>query len=238
MGLDVYVGSLSRYYTGKWETIIQQYGRESGVNVQVVRTAEPERGFLGRLIDRIRPKPDVGRDVARWQAELSRRAGVAVTWDDDPRREYFTDKPAWDCYGALLLWAAYEERGATKYPETAEKWDENPIFASLAGKADSKYCQLLANTEIWVPAEIHLPIAASTLAGDTAVVGSVGDLADQLRALNEASWKADEATISQWRQEGADYGAPLEQSARFGFAVFSQLAALAVQHRLPMKLDY
>jgi hypothetical protein len=31
---------------------------------------------------------------------------------------------------------------------------------------------------------------------------------------------------------------PLEESARFGLVVFSELAALAVQHRLPMKLDY
>ncbi|MFL6237850.1 MAG: hypothetical protein ACJ76N_32330 [Thermoanaerobaculia bacterium] len=208
------------------------------MNVQVVRMAEPERGFLGRLIDRFRPRQDVGRDVARWQAELSRRAGVPVSWDDDPNREYFTDKPAWDCYGALLLWAAYEERGATKYPETAEKWEENPIFGSLAGKADSKYCQLLGNTEIWVPAKIHLPMTVPALAGDSAVVGSVNLLADQLRALNEATWKAGEETLSQWRQEGAEHGAPLETSARFGFAVFSELAALAVQHRLPMKLDY
>ena len=28
MGLDVYVGSLIRYYTGNWETIVQQLGRD------------------------------------------------------------------------------------------------------------------------------------------------------------------------------------------------------------------
>ena len=31
MGLDVYVGPLIRYYTGDWETIVQQIGRETGM---------------------------------------------------------------------------------------------------------------------------------------------------------------------------------------------------------------
>jgi hypothetical protein len=37
MGLDVYVGPLSRYYGSQWETIIQQYGQERGMGVQVIR---------------------------------------------------------------------------------------------------------------------------------------------------------------------------------------------------------
>ncbi len=32
MGLDVYVGPLSRYYTGQWETVVQQWGRQIGPN--------------------------------------------------------------------------------------------------------------------------------------------------------------------------------------------------------------
>ena len=44
--------------------------------------------------------------------------------------------------------------------------------------------------------------------------------------------------IAEWRVHGAEYGAPLEKSAQLGFAVLYELCRLAVQHRLPMKLDY
>jgi len=33
-------------------------------------------------------------------------------------------------------------------------------------------------------------------------------------------------------------GAPLEEGARFAFAVFSTLAVEAAQHRLPLRLDW
>jgi len=43
MGLDVYVGPLSRYYAGDWETIVQQAGRQQGVEVQVLRAPVPRQ---------------------------------------------------------------------------------------------------------------------------------------------------------------------------------------------------
>jgi len=41
MGLDVYVGSFTRYYAGDWETVVQRYGRETGLKVDVVRPLDP-----------------------------------------------------------------------------------------------------------------------------------------------------------------------------------------------------
>jgi hypothetical protein len=70
------------------------------------------------------------------------------------------------------------------------------------------------------------------------MIGSTMGLREELCRLNESTWGASDETITEWRQEGAELGAPFEKSARFGFAVFYELAQLAVQHRLPMKLDY
>src|SRR6266436_6378887 len=42
MGLDIYVGSLTRYYAGDWETVVQRHARETGVSVRVVRSNESE----------------------------------------------------------------------------------------------------------------------------------------------------------------------------------------------------
>lgn len=32
-----------------------------------------------------------------------------LDWDERADASYFTDKPDWDCFGALVLLAAYEE---------------------------------------------------------------------------------------------------------------------------------
>jgi len=38
MGLDVYVGSLTRYYTANWETVVQRTAGEQGIKCQTIRT--------------------------------------------------------------------------------------------------------------------------------------------------------------------------------------------------------
>ena len=37
MGMDVYVGPLTRYLLGEWLTVVQQAGMANGVQVQVLR---------------------------------------------------------------------------------------------------------------------------------------------------------------------------------------------------------
>lgn len=41
MGMDVYVGSLTRYTSGEWLTVVQQTLQTSGHDVRVIR-AEPD----------------------------------------------------------------------------------------------------------------------------------------------------------------------------------------------------
>ena len=56
MGLDVYVGSLTRYYAHDWETAVQRLGCEQGIPVVIVRA---------RL-----QSPDAITDPARSRARL------------------------------------------------------------------------------------------------------------------------------------------------------------------------
>jgi hypothetical protein len=238
MGLDLYVGPLSRYYAGQWETIIQQYARQSGKEVRVVRPSPMQRSIFGGLLDRLRRSAGIDHRVAQWQKEVTRVAGVPIEWDDRADRDYFTDKPAWDCYGALVLKAAYEDHAATRYPGTADNWSEDPILRSSLSDRDSKYTHLLNDTEVWLPAKFDRPFRSKTIAGTDAMIGSTIGLLGELRRLNESTWAASDEAISEWRRNGAEFGAPFEDSARFGFAIFYELTQLAVQHRLPMKLDY
>jgi hypothetical protein len=60
----------------------------------------------------------------------------------------------------------------------------------------------------------------------------------QLDELNAATWKADPAAVAGWCREPPADEAPLELCARYAFAVLLDLAQRAVEHKLPMKLDY
>jgi hypothetical protein len=244
MGLDVYVGPLSRYYSGNWETIVQQMGRQSGMSITVIRPKPAGSGRLRRFLRFISGgarTPDPASLVAAWAGSLSSYAPGATTffWPDSPTGEYFTDKPAWDCYGALVLWAAYDElQPAHRLASAKDGWDRDPAYLAVVANIDSRYRHLIANTEIWLPVDFDAPFEAPMPTGNRAVVGSCQRLLSELEALNARTWRASLAEINAWREAGAEHGAPLETSAKFGFAVFCTLASKAVEARLPMKLDY
>ena len=39
MGLDIYSGTLTRYYARNWKTSVQQWGEANGIQVNMVRPA-------------------------------------------------------------------------------------------------------------------------------------------------------------------------------------------------------
>ena len=75
MGLDVYVGSLTRYYAGDWETIVQQTAREQGFSAEIVRASEPPEDAI--------TDPDTIRElVEAWQRLLE------LDWNESPEAPY------------------------------------------------------------------------------------------------------------------------------------------------------
>jgi len=176
----------------------------------------------------------------RWRTTLGKISGVGESfeWNESPEYEYFTDKPAWDCYGALLLWACYQQLPKAKRASGIGEWSSDPAYQTIRSIPKHPYVHLLEDTEFWFPVDFPRPFSATNIHGQTVAIGSSVRLIQELESLNVATWGATDEVIDDWRAEGADYGAPLEKSARFGFAIFYELAKLSVQHRLPMKLDY
>ena len=243
MGLDVFVGPLSRYYTGDWETVVQQMGRQTGMPITVIRPKAATPSFLSRLVaalTRRNPTPDSAQRVTAWAASLTQYSPEATTfaWSDSPSAPYFTDKPAWDCYGALMLWAAYDELKPSDRLASAKHWDRDASYLAVIQKSDSKYRHLVANTELWLPVAFEAPFSAPSPGGNEVVIGSSIRLLAELECLNANTWRASGTDLESWRHSGAAYDAPLEVSARFGFAVFHGLAKQSVSANLPMKLDY
>lgn len=236
MGLDVYVGSLTRYYARDWETVVQRHARETGMELHVLRPNDPE--------DIVTDQNTIRAAVETWRGDLTTALGDNIQspldWDESPESPYFTDKPAWDCYSSLLLWAAYLEHPDLARPTACvEHWAEDEAFKrSASANFQTEYPALLGNTEVWLPANFKFTFVATDLAGNNVNFGSVLALREELADINARTWRADNPTLTAWRREGAGYLAPLEGGARFAFSIFSELANAAVEHRLVMKLDY
>ena len=271
MGLDVYVGSLARYYAGEWETILQQSAiapvRAGSVagdaaisedadlarkNAEaLIRLKEAARKIGAEVIGPgDRPalsdaeRRGVQRGVAAWRKrltkELKRKVPRPLDWEEDPRAPYFTDKPGWEGYVPLALWAAYDDHPELPRPTTvAEDWTADPAWrGSKAEGLHTCYEQLLRGPEVWLPVDFSFTLDTVDVGGKRIVVGASQALLRELRLLNERTWRAEAATLEQWRQDGPSPRGPLEPNARFGLSVFLCLCEQSVAHRLPMKLDY
>lgn len=236
MGLDIYVGSLTRYHAGDWETIVQRTAREAGMGMQVIR-ANPDPP------DKITDKAVINQAVHQWMQGLSvglaKHMNTPLEWDERADSPYFTDKPDWVGYAGVVLFAAYHEHPTLPRPEKAiSHWDKDPAWqASTTPGFRSRFGQLLT-PEYWLPMAFPFTFKAVDVVGNEATFGSSTILLQQLTTLNADTFQGTDDDLARWKYEGAGSRDSFEESAQFGLAMFAHHARLSVQHKLPMKLDY
>ena len=234
MALDVYVGSLTRYYAGAWENLVEKAERERGT-AHSVRAAKPVNETTSQ--ERIRPR------VIAWRAAIAKAMGqhlsTPLDWDETPAAPWFTHRPGWDGFGSLVLWAAYAEHRTLRMPATLpEEWDHDVALSrSTAEGFRSRYSHLVRNVELWLPVAFEITFEGEDVEGRRVVIGSVTTLRRQLAELNAATWKASSADVAAWGQVPTEEG-PVEMRARYAFAVLTELAHRAQSEHLPMKLDH
>jgi hypothetical protein len=230
MGLDVYVGPLSRYYAGALET------------------DDP-------LIARQR--------VVEWQSDLSDVLMGSVgrlAWAESPTDDYVTDKLGWGPFVAVCLLAARFDGLQDRVPEavpTAPRamklWGRlgrrtqaaEPLghrIGRLLGRSSTyappprRFTQIVG-PEIWLPLDASVVIETADALGVRRTFGSIGMLLAELRQLNAQTYRASDETLSEWARKAPDDDA-FEPAAQFGLAVMLKLAAVAVDRRQPLVLDY
>jgi hypothetical protein len=238
LGLDIYVGSFTRYYAGDWELVAARVARELGATFEVVRQHNPP--------DAIRDPEKIRSIVLEWRsglaASLASHLPEPLDWDESPDAPYFTDKPCWDGYQGLLLWAAYHEHPQFKipvnFPEDKDFARDPAIDRSMGADSQTAYPSLFSNAQFWLPARFPFVFEAPDASGKKVRMASSVSLAQELSELNRKTWNMDESELDQCAMDGCEEGSPLEVAARFGYALFRRHALLSVTHRLPFLLDW
>ena len=140
MGLDIYAGTMTRYYAHNWKTAVQQWAEENGYSFQrvtpdgtAVQQWAEENGYSFQRVtpdgepvaeEELSPE-EIQEIIENWRDQILSAISpseekVFVPWKEDNEKPYYTDKPDWDAFGAMLLVAAcltYKN----KIPPTVEK---------------------------------------------------------------------------------------------------------------------
>ena len=259
MGLDIYAGTLTRYYSHNWKTVVQQWAEQNGYTFnRITPNGEPVDNE-----EELSPS-EVQAEVENWRdqvlAAISQPDQAPYTpWPEDNEKPYYTDKPDWDAFGAMLLVAGchtYDE----PVPPTVEKdWNlgEHPLVARLASD-EERVWSLFHGATWWIPLSDLIMFHGPVPNGNTAVFSTVGALRKELERLNELAWQADEDTILSWSEtegyptdgiipaHGKISRADIQEHtqfdtqslAKFAFSMFWQAMRFAEEQQVPILLDY
>lgn len=256
MGLDIYAGTLTRYYSRNWKNIIQQWAEENGYTYNRI-TPYGESGS-----NEEGPSPaEVQAAVESWRDQIL--AAIAqpgqppyTPWPEDNEKPYYTDKPDWDALGAMLLVAACHTYGKPVPPTVEKDWDfwEHPLIARLAAD-EERVWSLFREAAWWLPLADSFLFQGPLPTKDSAVICTVGGLRKELEKLNQLAWRADEDTILGWaytegypadRTVDSDGQVDIaehtqydtESLAKFSFSIFWRAMRFSEEQQVPILLDY
>jgi hypothetical protein len=250
MSLDLYAGTLTRFYTDDWENPGQRMAREQGVEYQP-DALEPdalEPDTLEEDEEEDGPPPteaEIRDAVKGWQSALSEALEEylpePVHWDESPEKPYFTERTGWEPYAALLLWAAYTEHPELPRPTEIpdQGWSEDPAYlTAIESDSGTAYRQIL-QPELWLPGDFPFCFEAPNVTQHPTLIGSTLDLERDLEALNEATFQATPEELASFlTAEEIEAEDELEAAAKYALAVFLTMAKNANEHRVPMMLAY
>ena len=250
MALDIYVGTLTRYYRHDWENAGQRLAREQGLRYHTISA--------GGTPEEPPPASEIRKSVGEWchvlTDALRGHLKAPIKWNESDDMPYFTERPGWDCYSAMLTLVAHAEHPDLPLPEqTPQSWVEDEAFQrSTAAGFKSRYRTIL-EPQLWIPAEFPGVIYGPTLASERSAIGSAVTLKRQLDELCERSVNqrnelqagnpSSRWALFKWLAPGVRKGrrggdSSLIESAAVGLEIFSRLTVEACTHSLPMLLDF
>lgn len=258
MGLDLYAGPLTRYYTHNWKTVVQQWAEENGFGFQRITPNGAED------VEEEESPEKIQSFVTWWQSQVLNalsqpRQTPYAPWPEDNEHPYFTDKPDWDALGAMLLVGACHVYGEPVPPTVEKNWDytTHPLIERLS-QDQERVWSLFRGASWWLPLPDAILFQGLIPTEDRVIMGTTTGLRWELEKLNDMAWQADEETILSWsRTEGypvegqvgpggvftkadipeqAQYDT--QSLAKFAFSIFYRALLFAEEHRTPILMDY
>ncbi len=251
---------MSRYYCNDWKNIVKQEAERRGMKCEVVDAN-------GNEIKAVEDKEEIAQisdTVCRWIDYVTKNIDETLDspyWDDTRELGYYTDKPGWEAYGALVMLCAclLLDCPLPEYVEDGWNAFEEPIVE----KAMSQECpgSLLSNVMYWLPIPKMITFTTILPCGNTASFSTLDMLKRELEMLNQKMWNADETTILSWRNE--KYYVPVkhkkskllfgfiwrtdksrkekyrtEELAQCAYSMLYYAVKFAEEHNVPVLLDY
>ncbi len=267
MGLDIYSGKLTRYYSRNWKNIVQQLAEKNGMECVMTDGSNEIKTVEDKTeIEQIR------KTITKWADDLAANIKLYLAtdtdlplstplWDEITECDYYTDKPDWEAFGALIMLQACQSlnRPLPEYVESRWSAFENPIVTEAMAKKITN--SLLYGVTLWLPIPYNAIILTEYPTGDKGPISTVSFLKHELEELNQQLWKADEATILSWRND--KFYVPIktkepkllfgfirrkdkiqkekyrtEELAQCAYSMLYQAVRFAEEHQVPIILDY
>ncbi len=252
MGLDVYAGTLTRYYTHNWKTAAQQFAEANGMDFQTIR---PGRGSEAEL-----SAEEIEKIVTEWRDNIIKGLNLnpVQLWNEDyDVTPYYTDKPDWNALNALLLYidAKYSKK---EVPSTITKdfdaW-EHPIIKEFLKTKDFSL-SLFDGNGWWLPIKKNIMFDYFLPNSEEITLSTSALLLDELKVYNSFEWNADRDTIVSWSTtEGYPADATFsnengykmmtehkiyntESLAKFAFSILWQAAEFSLNHGVAVIFDF
>jgi hypothetical protein len=230
MNVELFVGTMTRYYSAQWQNAATRQGKPSPFGGQDSRHAVTDPVELQGII-------------AEWLEQASDKLKdhlkEPLSWPEGMLAPYHVGELGVMGYGGLILLTAYSNHAHLPRPATAlQTWENDPaIQASLKAEKKDALWEVI-NCGIWFPTQFSFGIGMKDPSGAPLKAGSIDLLWRGLEYLNEVNWGASPEELAEWRKLSPSETGSFEIQARYGFAVFHELCKLARENRLPMKLHY
>ncbi len=160
-----------------------------------------------------------------------------INWDESNAAPYFTDRPGYDGYGALLVWAAHAERGSDPLDSYSGEWFTDEAFIEVSQpKRGQKYRPITCGS-LWLPGEFEFSFDFQDLTGEKVHICTNTSLLNALDELNQNTFQLTDDELTEALTGISDNEPTLAALARFGLSLFRDLADKSIQHHLPILLS-
>ena len=259
MGLDIYAGTLTRYYCHNWKNVVEQWADANGYAFhRITPDAKTDDNKDQLSPAKVQDAVEIWRDQILSTLSQQDKSPYAP-WLENNEKPYYTDKPDWDAFGAMLLLAACHTYDKPVPPTVDKGWNfyEHPLIKRLASD-EKRIWSLFRGAACYLPLSESFMFQWPMPTNDNAIIATLGGLQKELEKLNALAWQADESTILIWSDT---QGYPIDTTidanghctqkdikehtqydtqslAKFSFSIFYRAMLFAQKHQVPILLDY